>query len=221
MRDTDKALDDAIAQFPAEFGLRPFPGKLFRISRNASYISGGLFGGGAVPEHEIRLYTQVLKDGQWLDFAKGSPDELRAQVVRVGPRQTAGIEPAEANICDAMARALFVTAYADQQDEKRAAGKKHNSAGPGEDWMDVAPKTPKKAIDKAKQLCAEIERINQSPIQGLWQRAAWADDIDPDNEKMQRKFGHYVAMQALGHGVGWADDHSKLAFKVPYIEFYL
>lgn len=62
----------AIAQFPATFGLRSFPGKMFRLSQTSSYISGDT----------VQLYTEVQNaDGTWSSFAKGTIDELRQQLV--------------------------------------------------------------------------------------------------------------------------------------------
>jgi hypothetical protein len=63
---------DAIKQFPETFELRAFPGKMFRISPEASYIND--YDG-------VTLYTQVLRDGEWLDAVKGSPEELRRDMV--------------------------------------------------------------------------------------------------------------------------------------------
>lgn len=66
------AIKAAAAKFPKEFGLRGFPKSRFRISLAASHFA---FGG-------VQLYTQMLcEDGAWRDFAKGTPAELRAQVV--------------------------------------------------------------------------------------------------------------------------------------------
>lgn len=62
----------AIKQFPATFGLQNFPGEVFRLSASSSYLSG----------NEVMLYTQVEADkGVWLDFAKGTIAELKAQLV--------------------------------------------------------------------------------------------------------------------------------------------
>ena len=66
----EQRIEDAIKRFPATFGLRAYPGT-FRISRSASYESQG----------QILLYTQVKRDGLWLDFAKGTEGELRSQIV--------------------------------------------------------------------------------------------------------------------------------------------
>ncbi len=65
-----EAIRDAIAEFPAEFGLRAFPGERFRISEAACFVSEG----------RVVLYTYVLRDGNWLAFAKGSPAELRREI---------------------------------------------------------------------------------------------------------------------------------------------
>ena len=71
VEDCDK-IKAAIARFPATFGLRAFPGNLFRIGERESYVSTG----GAV-----MLYTQRLVDGRWQDFAKGTEAELRREIV--------------------------------------------------------------------------------------------------------------------------------------------
>lgn len=61
----------AAAEFPATFGLKAFPGRVFRISTAASYCTIG---------GDVQLYTQALSDDGWLDFAKASPAELRKQI---------------------------------------------------------------------------------------------------------------------------------------------
>lgn len=58
--------------FPATFGLRAFPGDLFRVSRRASYYS----------KPEVQVYTQIWSEGDvWLDFAKGTEQELRRELM--------------------------------------------------------------------------------------------------------------------------------------------
>lgn len=75
-----KLIDEAIARFPELFGLRNFPDMKFRISSGNSYFVGpGECGG------NLMLYTQCQRtvDGPWLDFAKGTEGELRAQLVKL------------------------------------------------------------------------------------------------------------------------------------------
>jgi len=60
----------AIALFPATFGLRAHPGKVFRMSTSYSYISSG----------QVMLYTEILLNGEWLSFAKGTIQEMQREV---------------------------------------------------------------------------------------------------------------------------------------------
>lgn len=64
-------IHDAIARFPPTFGLRGFPGDVFRLSPTSSYVSGG----------SVMLYTQRKEGDHWLDFSKGTEPELRGEIV--------------------------------------------------------------------------------------------------------------------------------------------
>ena len=68
----DAAVKAACAEFPETFKLRAYPGDTFRLSESASFVSQG----------RVLLYTQRLVNGEWLDFAKGTADELRTHIVR-------------------------------------------------------------------------------------------------------------------------------------------
>ena len=71
---SDLLISEAIKQFPEQFGLKAFPGKVFALSFSASYISEG----------QIYLYTVVqTDDGKWLSFCKGTPAELKSAMVRL------------------------------------------------------------------------------------------------------------------------------------------
>jgi hypothetical protein len=72
---TTQKVTDAIAQFPATFGLRAFPGDVFKISPFHSYESDFPAPG------TVYLYTYVRRGDAWHSFAKGTPQELRAEVV--------------------------------------------------------------------------------------------------------------------------------------------
>jgi hypothetical protein len=61
------ALQQVAATLPAEFGLRGFPGEVFRVSEWASY--GPM------------LYVERLCDDGWRDFAKATEREIRAELV--------------------------------------------------------------------------------------------------------------------------------------------
>lgn len=65
-------LAEAIASFPATFGLRAFPGDTFRVSTPSSYVNDS---------GEPTLYTEVKRGERWLSFAKGTPAELRREII--------------------------------------------------------------------------------------------------------------------------------------------
>jgi hypothetical protein len=129
-------------------------------------------------------------------------------------------------IVEAMARALFVSAYADHCDED-GSDPDLPRAGPGEDWMDIAPPTPQYAVDTANRLLGRYEEANKTNIWALLFKAAVEDGEIPKDgtlmnlplPKYASDFGHYLAMMALGHGVSWFDDHVEFDLVVPHVEF--
>lgn len=76
VQENETAVKAAMAEFPATFGLRAFPGDVFRIGERQSYVNDS---------GVVMLYTQrydVTRE-QWMDFAKGTAGELRREVVKV------------------------------------------------------------------------------------------------------------------------------------------
>ena len=138
------------------------------------------------------------------------------------------------------ARAFFVTAYADfveeghstdneLDDDERERRLSLPRPGAGEDWMDYAPPTPPNAYALAGELWNALHAANgRAGVYTLAMRAEAADhkpcdrctgsgcsNIDPIDAE---KFGHYLAMEAMGHGVSWFDDHEKFEIEIPHIE---
>lgn len=121
------------------------------------------------------------------------------------------------------ARAFFVCAYADYCEDPDFCDDESDDdddrdelprPGPGEDWLDYAPETPANAYALAGELWARLESENRASVYVLAERAKAADGEDPDPDQ----FGHYLAMQAMGHGVSWFDDHKAFAIEVPHME---
>ena len=106
------------------------------------------------------------------------------------------------------ARAVWVQAWADHQESKGKALR-------GE-LMHQAPATPLSAYVWAGELMGRIAEKNKTSIHVLAVRAAEADGTTDINVE---EFGHYLAMQALGHGVSWFDDHAKFPLKLPHMEY--
>lgn len=67
-----EAVRKAVEAFPKTFKLRAFPGETFRVNLQNSYISEG----------RLILYTDILQDGKWVAFAKGSRNVLRNEIVK-------------------------------------------------------------------------------------------------------------------------------------------
>lgn len=68
-------LAKAIEEFPAQFGLRRFPGDIFRVSRLDSFV--------ADDGQTVMIYTQVKRGDEWLSFAKGTVAELKRELVPI------------------------------------------------------------------------------------------------------------------------------------------
>ena len=124
------------------------------------------------------------------------------------------------NILKGMALAFFASAYADQADE---AGKPLR----GEIMDQLPDEIDHAAIHAAKTLYIQFERAFNE-FHGEWEsldgdyirtygiEKMWGNS-QKENEQL---FGHYAAMQAMGHGVGlWEYCAHQISDHVPYIEF--
>lgn len=124
------------------------------------------------------------------------------------------------------ARAFFVCAYADfveeghstdndLTDEERTARLELPHPGPGGDWYNYAPATPPNAYALAGEMWAALQHANgECGVYSLAERATAADGVEPDPED----FGRDFAMQYMGHGVSWFDDHAKFPMVMPHAE---
>ena len=114
------------------------------------------------------------------------------------------------------AKAFFASAWADAADESD-----NSPIGPGVEIFNVMPaEIDPAAMHAARTLRMGIERVNGKTIEelmGLIER-----DGGGDRPNTVESFGHYAAMQAMGHGVGLGDAFGcevHEAIKVPYVEF--
>ena len=115
-----------------------------------------------------------------------------------------------------MARAFFASAWADKCEESG-----HASILSGCEILDIMPdEIDSAAIDAARNLRMDIERVNSRTIVEL---LAWIRSVaDGDRDATAEFFGHYCAMQAMGHGVGLSDAFGHEVYervRVPYLEF--
>ena len=116
-------------------------------------------------------------------------------------------------VVESAARALFVSTFADICDDEDAPADfddRDQKAGAGEDWMDcVSEPTPQPCWARAEEIVEAYERDNGVSIE-----SAPSFGLDSD------KFGHYLAMESMGHGVGLFEYAPKgQRPKVAYREF--
>jgi hypothetical protein len=114
------------------------------------------------------------------------------------------------------ARAFFASAWADQMEENDSV-----PWGPGGEIMEYMPNDiDPAALHAARTLRMDIERVNGKTISDLMSLIETAGNGDrPNTVEM---FGHYAAMQAMGHGVGIEDafgSDMRDKIKIPYLEF--
>jgi hypothetical protein len=116
----------------------------------------------------------------------------------------------------AMGRTFFVDAWASYGEEND-----HHTAGGGDDLMDAAPKADRGSLRHAAKAAKRIESANKQKLDALFAPFEEAGASEED-------FGHHLAMQYMGHGVGLSDLSYDLtrdykmgeAIKVPYGESY-
>jgi len=127
-----------------------------------------------------------------------------------------------------MAKAGYATRWADAVDEARREGRDDELAPclSGTEIMDVLPlPIPPDFIAWAHRQAAKIEAVNSLPLGEAFKRAcaaprvnSWEGRADAESETDAAAFGHYLAMQAMGHGVAWEDDHPPHGLTLSYSE---
>ena len=119
------------------------------------------------------------------------------------------------------AKAFWACAYADYIEDPEADDddprKDLPRPGGGEDWMDYLPPIPPNAFAIAGELWSDLTHANKHVGCGVYSLADLARQADGDGIDVE-EFGHYLAMQYMGHGVSWFDDHEKFEIEIPYRE---
>jgi len=114
------------------------------------------------------------------------------------------------NTIEGIARAFFVTAWADWTDE-------YGEGTPaGCDIMEVAPETPFYVVHQAYRFIGMLENQNRMNIYSIMRTAALCDGIPRDSdlpEGFESEFGHCLAMQAMRTGVRWEDHHKPVLIR--------
>ena len=124
------------------------------------------------------------------------------------------------DIVEKIARTFFVDAWArDEEYEAERDPDYELPFGPGDDLMDVAPDTPRDALKAAEEYAQEIEKANKMSLDRMFEHAARIAGEDPEDAGLAEDFGFVTAMEALGHGISWRDDHPAHGLEVPSTEY--
>lgn len=112
-----------------------------------------------------------------------------------------------------MAKTFFASAWADY--EEQVAQNPHG----GVDIMDVMPDNiPESAFIAADKVINFVQKETGKPISELYNIAANTEGKHY-REPTEEDFAYSLAMQSMGHGVGWSDNHPDLTFKLPHLEY--
>lgn len=121
-------------------------------------------------------------------------------------------------ILESTARTIYALGWAERAEDLEL------DIGQG-DILKMAPPTSDSARRQAEELWTEIVEKNPmslpagatlpASIEGIWEDVSMRSGLDFDDVEGARLFGHYIAMESLGHGVAWDDDHEPHELKVP------
>lgn len=118
------------------------------------------------------------------------------------------------------ARAFFACAWADAAEECDTDAAPNLS---GVEIMDVMPdEIDPAALHAARTLRFDMERVNGASLDALM--AIVTKHGAGDRPSTPEMFGHYAAMQSMGHGIGLRDAFGAEVcemVKTPYVEFGL
>lgn len=116
-------------------------------------------------------------------------------------------------IIDAIARCFFCDAWASAMEE---AGR--SSEMSQREILDIAPETNEEAYNVAVGLVRDIEAVNGITFTAWVEmvRALPRDKYSDRDINQDDIFGHYLAMESLGHGVTLSEHLEKVKLKIPY-----
>lgn len=185
-------------------------GKDFRIAdmshpNDGAYVNVSVYPAGPIQARfaqlrKVCVFKATDKPAEAKPAAPAEPNKRKRGELRI-----------REEILRGMARGPWADYWACEREEQ-------GESFSGVDIYDAAPETPEWAEHWAVILCSEIAHANGVSIAALFsiaQKLGFARDAE--------SFGCSLGLQAVGHGVSWADDcppGSYDAIKIPHREFY-
>lgn len=187
-----------------------------------------------VASHDQRAYVLVeefYRNGDHYTVAKWDDDHGVWKKTHGNPTSDSGQRSSsmasrsealsvEKSVLDGITFAYWAEIYIREQEEKAERTGKRTPWGPGEQIDPYIPKkVPAYVKAGAKEFAAILKHQNRTNLYGLYLMAESA----PGKHRRQPDpfdFGYTLAMQAMGHGVSWFDDHPDFDIKIPHYEVY-
>jgi hypothetical protein len=124
-----------------------------------------------------------------------------------------------------IARAFFLSAYMDAYEEAPDSSENKRKLGcmAGVNWETVAPKENDPAAEEAaEELAALLQKDNGvSDLADLYHKAMEVKELcRGDRDLTPLMFGHYLAMQAMGHGVGLDTAFGAAVYELVKVDCY-
>lgn len=111
---------------------------------------------------------------------------------------------------DGVVAALWIPAWANFEEEQ---GRSFS----GQRLEDVAPAPPASVRRAARAWTMKLVQLNKKTLNSIYGDASRAEGYPVDANEL----GYYLAMQSLGHGVGWGDSHEEFPVRLPHVEAYV
>lgn len=185
--------------------------------------------GGYYEQMKDEAYEDMLMEVEDADVGMRGIRPARRQAQEgERPFEEGGADPGEAQmgdidptILDMMARTFFVSAWADEwehyeneYDDFEGYDEIVEELGVeppnfmGVELMSIAPETPQEAMQFAEKFYRDIEQTNNVNLEEF---------IPPgeDEDFDRHDFGYCLAMEGMGTGVAWSDDHEDHGLNIP------
>lgn len=85
----------------------------------------------------------------------------------------------------------------------------------GQDILEVMPPVPQKAVELARAFIEKVQSLNNVNLTEFIPPGSDPETWSQDDEET---LGHYLALEAMGHGATYMDDHEEHGLKLPYLE---
>lgn len=144
----------------------------------------------------------IRRRPQDIEIGKFEAGALLLKLARKEPSDYAE----EARMLRGIEDAVWLDSYSSALEERGIVGTLRRSA----------PDAPLSAKTLARRYALALTAANGSTLHDLWRKASRAEGKEVDAKEL----GYNLAMQSVGHGISWFDNHAHFDVKLPRAEWY-